>query len=174
MDKKSFILYIDRKKEIDLLSDAQCGVLLKAIFEYAETGIMPEIHDLAVKILLSVFITQMDESSKKWEEAKSKRSEAGKKGMSSRWSGKPKKAITNDNNVIGVITNDNKAKQAITKITVTDTVTGTVTGILPVTGVTGNIEQDCPAPVRAEQPAPGEENVIPWEEIDPDLYHWAD
>ena len=75
-----------------------------------------------------------------------KRSEAGKKGMKSRW-GKPKQTITNDNNVIGVITSDNKPKQTITKITVTDTVTGTVT--VPVT----NKPPDGTAPSGAAPPA---------------------
>ena len=82
----------------------------------------------------------------KWEAIKKKRSEAGKKGMESRW-GKSKQTITNDNNVIGVITSDNKPKQTITKITVTDTVTGTVT--VPVT----NKPPDGTAPDGAAPPA---------------------
>lgn len=91
----------------------------------------------------------------KWEAIKKKRSEAGKKGMESRW-GKPKQTITNDNNVIGVITSDNKSKQTITKITVTDTVTDTVTGTVtvPVT----NKPPDGTAPDGAAPPAKPAQN----------------
>lgn len=161
--KKSFVLFTDRKKEIDMLSDAQCGVLFKAILRYADTGERLESEDLVVQVLFSVFTAQIDSCNEKWEAIKKKRSEAGKKGMESRW-GKPKQTITNDNNVIGVITSDNKSKQTITKITVTDTVTGTVT--VPVT----NKPPDGTAPDGAAPPAiPKEGDVVPWDEVDFDL-----
>lgn len=163
--KKSFVLFTDRKKEIDMLSDAQCGVLFKAILRYADTGERLESEDLVVQVLFSVFASQIDSCNEKWEAIKKKRSEAGKKGMKNRW-GKSKQAITNDNNVIGVITSDNKPKQTITKITVTDTdtVTGTVT--VPVT----NKPPDGTAPNGAAPPAiPKEGDVVPWDEVDFDL-----
>lgn len=112
----------------------------------ADTGERLESEDLVVQVLFSVFASQIDSCNEKWEAIKKKRSEAGKKGMESRW-GKPKQTITNDNNVIGVITSDNKPKQTITKITVTDTVTGTVT--VPVT----NKPPDGTAPNGAAPPA---------------------
>ena len=112
----------------------------------ADTGERLESEDLVVQVLFSVFVSQIDSCNEKWEAIKKKRSEAGKKGMESRW-GKSKQTITNDNNVIGVITSDNKPKQTITKITVTDTVTGTVT--VPVT----NKPPDGTAPDGAAPPA---------------------
>ena len=161
--KKSFVLFTDRKKEIDMLSDAQCGVLFKAILRYADTGERLESEDLVVQVLFSVFTAQIDSCNEKWEAIKKKRSEAGKKGMESRW-GKPKQTITNDNNVIGVITSDNKPKQTITKITVTDTVTGTVT--VPVT----NKPPDGTAPSGAAPPAKQEVgDVVPWDAVDFEL-----
>lgn len=161
--KKSFVLFTDRKKEIDMLSDAQCGVLFKAILRYADTGERLESEDLVVQVLFSVFASQIDSCNEKWEAIKKKRSEAGKKGMKSRW-GKPKQTITNDNNVIGVITSDNKPKQTITKITVTDTVTGTVT--VPVT----NKMPDGTAPSGAAPPANQEVgDVVPWDAVDFEL-----
>lgn len=165
--KKSFVLFTDRKKEIDMLSDAQCGVLFKAILRYADTGERLESEDLVVQVLFSVFTAQIDSCNEKWEAIKKKRSEAGKKGMKNRW-GKSKQTITNDNNVIGVITSDNKPKQTITKITVTDTVTGTVTGTVtvPVT----NKPPDGTAPNGAAPPAISKEgDVVPWDEVDFDL-----
>lgn len=165
--KKSFVLFTDRKKEIDMLSDAQCGALFKAILRYADTGERLESDDLVLQVLFSVFASQIDSCNEKWEAIKKKRSEAGKKGMKSRW-GNPKQTITNDNNVIGVITSDNKPKQTITKITVTDTatVTGTVTVPVPVT----NKPPDDTAPDGAAPPAISKEgDVVPWDEVDFDL-----
>jgi len=68
-DKKSFILYVERKKEINMLSNEQCGILFKAIFEYVDTGEVLEIDDLAVKLMFSVFKAQIDRESEKWVEA---------------------------------------------------------------------------------------------------------
>ena len=123
-DKKSFILYLDRKKEISLLSNEQCGILFKAIFEYADTGNIPEIEDLAVKIMLSFIITQIDENAKKWEESKARRSEAGKKG------GAPKGNKNASKNQKQAKTNKDNQKQAKQAVTDTDTVTDTVTDII--------------------------------------------
>lgn len=79
--KKSFVLFTDRKKEIDMLSDAQCGVLFKAILRYADTGERLESEDLVVQVLFSVFTAQIDSCNEKWEAIKKKRSEAGKKAV---------------------------------------------------------------------------------------------
>ena len=145
--KKSFVLFTDRKKEIDMLSDAQCGVLFKAILRYADTGERLESEDLVVQVLFSVFASQIDSCNEKWEAIKKKRSEAGKKGIKSRW-GKP--------------------KQTITKITVTDTatVTGTGTVTVPVT----NKPPDGTAPSGAAPPAKQEVgDVVPWDAVDFEL-----
>lgn len=162
MEKKSFVLFVDRQKELEMLSDAQCGVLFKAIFKYVDTGERIETGDLALQILFSVFATQIDSNTQKWEETKQKRSEAGKKGMAARWNkSKPKQEITNNNNAIGAITEDNKPKQEITNITVTDTVTGTVT-------VSDNKTLCSTAPEGAALPTL-EEKILPWDKVDFDL-----
>ena len=143
-EKKSFILYIDRKKEIDLLTAEQCGVVFKAIFDYVDSGNIIDIDDIAVKLMFSVFKSQIDECSVKWEEVRQKRSEAGKKGMASRWNNKDNK----NNKVKQTKTNDNKDKQTITKITDTVTVTDTV---VSVTNVTDTLSQPCTAAGAAAQ-----------------------
>lgn len=78
-EKKSFLLYTDRWKEIQMLSDEQCGVLFKALFRYANTGEKLETDDMALRVLFSFLSTQIDDASKKWEEVRKKRSEAGKR-----------------------------------------------------------------------------------------------
>ena len=167
--KKSFVLFTDRKKEIDMLSDAQCGVLFKAILRYADTGERLESEDLVVQVLFSVFVSQIDECAEKWEEAKRKRVEAGRKGGAPKGNRnaakenggtaekQPKQAKTSN----ACLKQPKQAKQAVT---VTDTVTGTVT--VPVT----NKPPDGTAPEGAAPPAiPKEGDVVPWDEVDFDL-----
>lgn len=166
--KKSFVLFTDRKKEIDMLSDAQCGVLFKAILRYADTGERLESEDLVVQVLFSVFTAQIDSCNEKWEAIKKKRSEAGKKSGESRRN-KSEQTRTKRTSVPFVEqtqTNANKSEQTRTKrtVTVTDTVTGTVT--VPVT----NKPPDGTAPDGAAPPAiPKEGDVVPWNEVDFDL-----
>lgn len=133
--KNSFVLYNDYRKHITLLSDTDKGKLLDAIFSYAD-GEEVEL-DGSVGMAFSFIKAQMDRDAAKWEEERQARSEAGKRGMATRW-GEHNKDITKDNSVIPVITkdnsvipaitDDNKAYQDITNITVnvTDTVTDTV------------------------------------------------
>lgn len=167
--KKSFVLFTDRKKEIDMLSDAQCGVLFKAILRYADTGERLESEDLVLQVLFSVFTSQIDECAEKWEEAKRKRVEAGKKGgapKGNRNAAKEKGGATEKQPKQAKTSNAclKQPKQAKQAVTVTDTVTGTVT--VPVT----NKPPDGTAPDGAAPPAISKEgDVVPWDEVDFDL-----
>ena len=154
-EKKSFLLFTDRWKEIQMLSDAQCGILFKAIFTYVNTGEPLETDDLALRLFFSFLTSQIDENTRKWEETRQARAEAGKRGMASRWGNSKGKQK---------VTTHNKAIPPITKITDTDTdtVTGTVT-------VSETTPQDSTALKRAALPVPEEEEVIPWDEIDFEL-----
>ena len=143
VEKKSFLLYTDRWKEIQMLSNEQCGILFKAIFTYVNTGEPLKTDDLALRLFFSFLVSQIDESTRKWVATRKARSEAGKRG------GAPKGNKNAD-----------KQKQTKQAVTVTDTVTDTVT-------VSENIPQDSPALERAEPPA--EEAIIPWSEIDFEL-----
>lgn len=145
--KKSFVLFTDRKKEIDLLSDAQCGTLFKAILQYAETGERLESEDLVVQVLFSVFASQMDGCNEKWEKIRQARAEAGKKGGA-------KKGNQN-------AAKQNKQKQTKQAVTVTDTVTGTVT-----VSVNKNPAEAAPA---GASPSANKEPVVPWDAVDFDL-----
>lgn len=168
--KKSFVLFTDRKKEIDMLSDAQCGVLFKAILRYADTGERLESEDLVVQVLFSVFTSQIDSCNEKWEKIRQVRAEAGRKGGAKKGNqnatkqkqakqanacfAKQKQAKTSKNK-------QTLAKQAVT---VTDTVTGTVT--VPVT----NKPPDGTAPNGAAPPANQEVgDVVPWDAVDFEL-----
>ena len=79
MAKDTFILYTEQKEVIDKLSDEQAGKLIKAIYEYVETGEMP-ILDNVLDLVIIPFKQNLDRNADKYEETKKKRSEAGKLG----------------------------------------------------------------------------------------------
>ena len=152
-EKKSFLLYTDRWKEIQMLSNEQCGILFKAIFTYVNTGEPLETDDLALRLFFSFLTSQIDENTRKWITTRKARAEAGKRG------GAPK---GNKN-----AEKQKQAKQAVT-VTGTNTDTDTVTGTVTVS-VSETIPQDSTALERAALSAPEEEAVIPWDEIDIEL-----
>ena len=119
-NKKSFVLYCDLIHTVEKLPDDVAGKLFKLILNYTNDN-NPETDDVLLSVAFEPIKRQLKRDLKDWDQQKQKRSEAGKKGMQSRW--KDNKTITKDNTVI---TNDNNVKNAITKITVTDTVTDTV------------------------------------------------
>lgn len=121
-DKKSFMLYLDSFEQWNILSDEQAGILIKAIFRFAETGEMIETDDGMVKMAFSFISSQIKRDTEKWLEVSGKRSNSGKMG------GRPKK---HDDSEESKKTNcfsekANETKKAVT-VTVTDTVTDTVT-----------------------------------------------
>ena len=77
MEKNSFILYKDQQEIIDKLSDENAGKLIKAIYQYANTGEIPELNEL-LSIAIIPFKQSIDRNSEKWEETKEKRRRAGK------------------------------------------------------------------------------------------------
>lgn len=77
--KDSFILYTEQKAVLDKLTDEQAGKLIKAIYEYTETGIMPEL-DSILDLVITPFKTVLDKDKAKYEEVSKARAEAGSKG----------------------------------------------------------------------------------------------
>lgn len=173
-EKKSFLLYTDRWKEIQMLSNEQCGILFKAVFTYVNTGVRLETNDLTLQVLFSVLTSQIDEGTRRWEATRKARSEAGKKGGApkgnknaankQKQTKQTKQANVSENKQRQTKTSKNKQTQTKQAVTVTDTVT-TVSVTVPVS----DIPQDSTALERAALPAPGEEEVIPWDEIDFEL-----
>ena len=119
--KKSFVLYVDRKKELDLLSDEQLGKLFRAIYSYVDTEIEPDFEDLALRILFSVFQSQIDANAEKYAETCRRRSENVKK----RWEKQKNTKDTNECNCIQSYTNDTDTDTITDTDTVTDTDTDT-------------------------------------------------
>ncbi len=85
-DNKSFVVYKEWEQYIRLLgSDEEAGKLFKAIFAFASRGEEPDFSG-ALGMAFAVIRNALERDGAKWEEACSRRSEAGKKG------GRPPKA----------------------------------------------------------------------------------
>lgn len=121
-DKKSFMLYLDSFEQWNILSDEQAGILIKAIFRFAESGEMLETDDGMVKMAFSFISSQIKRDTEKWLEVSEKRSKSGKMG------GRPKKQDDSEESKKTNCFSEkaNETKKAVT-VTVTDTVTDTVT-----------------------------------------------
>ena len=64
---KSFVLYKNRSKEVELLTDEQAGKLLKAIFKYANNEEVPEFEDdIALKIVFSIISDEIGRNQEKY------------------------------------------------------------------------------------------------------------
>ena len=141
-NKDSFVLYtkyIDTFKE---LTDEQAGKLIKVILEYVN-DMHPEPEGL-IKIAFIPIKQQLKEDLVKWKEEKQKRSEAGKKGMESRYSS-VNKELTNDNNVSKCYNKTNNDKNDLTNLTdnvnvyVNDNVLNNNNNIITNNTITNNI-----------------------------------
>lgn len=84
MKKGSFVLYTKINEVVRELSDEQKGRLFQAILDYEETGEVPEL-DHFTKLAFIPIRQDLDINNEKWEKEKKARSEAGKRGMASRY-----------------------------------------------------------------------------------------
>ena len=82
-NKDSFVLYTKYIDTFNELTDEQAGKLIKTIFQYVN-DLNPEPQGL-IKLAFIPIKQQLKEDLVKWEDTCSKRSEAGKKGMASRY-----------------------------------------------------------------------------------------
>ena len=105
--KDSFIIHNSFYEPIRSLKNEQLGKLFRAIFNYTINGEITQ--DSEILIAFMFIKNQIDIDTKKWEQERKKRSEAGKKGMAVRWG-------NNDNNVINSYNDDNNVKSVITNI----------------------------------------------------------
>ena len=82
--KESIIIYTDIEDQLSLLSDAQTGVLFRAIIAYARDKEYT-IDDQIVQMAFISIKHAIDINAKKYEEKIAARSLAGKKGAEKRW-----------------------------------------------------------------------------------------
>ena len=111
--KETFILYTSYKDAIMVLSDEQAGRLLKAIFEYATTGIKQEIDDTAVKFAYMLIASQIESSNKQYE----KKCERLRANIQKRWNTNVSNDVQDDTEVSDQIQSHTKEYKSIQKNT---------------------------------------------------------
>ncbi|MFV0141038.1 DUF6291 domain-containing protein [Empedobacter falsenii] len=83
-EKKSFVLYNDLINIVEQLPDETSGKLFKYILRFVNEKEV-EIDDLLLKIAFQPIKDSIIRNSKKWEDSKEKKSEAGRIGNLKRW-----------------------------------------------------------------------------------------
>jgi len=61
-----FLLHLRYKPQIDAMSNEDAGVLFKAIYQYVDSGKMPNVDSDTVRIALGFICSQIDEDGKKY------------------------------------------------------------------------------------------------------------
>ena len=134
--RSSFILLLEHIHTMEELTDEEFGQFVRAYAAYVETGADPEFSDRSMRMMWKTVKAFDKMNTQKYSSTSEARSEAGKRGMKSRWGAK-----SEDSKEKKVITNDNK-----NNLSVSDSVSDSVSVIPPI----GGIERDVPAAVDME------------------------
>jgi hypothetical protein len=105
--KDSFILYQDYQEIFEKLTDEQAGRLIKTIFEYEKTGVMPEVDNITEIIIIPIR-QMLDKNRNKYK----KTCERNKENIGKRWNKKDTKDDKGNSN----IPNDTKNTSGISGI----------------------------------------------------------
>ena len=84
MRKNSFVIYTDCLEQLEVIPDAERGVLFLEVLKYARTGVVPTIENPFLKALFLGFKNQIDRDTAKYNEVCKKRAEAGRNGGNQR------------------------------------------------------------------------------------------
>lgn len=126
--KKSFVLYADQAGIFNKLPDDKAGQLIKMIFAYVNDKNPTPGDDLIMQLAFEPIMLQLKRDLRVWDEAKSKRSEAGKKGGRKSGEIRRKKAKNEANEAMLQNAKQNEATEAVNvNVTVTDNVNVTAT-----------------------------------------------
>lgn len=80
MAKDSFILYLEQKQVFEMLTDEEAGQLIKAIFEYEDTGQLAKL-DKSLQLAFVPIKSALDRNKEKYEKVV----ERNKKNIEKRW-----------------------------------------------------------------------------------------
>ena len=148
--RSSFILLLEHIHTMEELTDEEFGQFVRAYAAYVETGADPEFSDRSMRMMWKTVKAFDKMNTQKYSSTSEARSEAGKRGMKSRWGAKSedskeKKVITNDNKNSKCYFVNNKNNLSVSD-SVSDSVSVSVSVIPPI----GGIERDVPAAVDME------------------------
>lgn len=124
--RKSFIVFCDRINELEMLTDEECGKLFKGIVHYASDGTELETNSLALKLMFSVFKSQIDDNGEKYQKKKEANAEYYKKRKENKKNSENSENFSDSQSI--------KKNSASDTDTDTDTVTDTGTDTVTVTG----------------------------------------
>ena len=94
MAKDSFILYLEQKQIFEMLTDEEAGQLIKAIFEYEDTGQTVTL-DRSLQIAFLPIKNVLDRNKEKYEKVV----ERNKKNIEKRWNKEDTKNTTGKNGI---------------------------------------------------------------------------
>ena len=114
--KKSFILYHDQRKQVEMLSDVQAGVLIKAIYRFVSGEEVPEIDDGMTQMCFSFISSQIARDAEAYDQKCKKMSENARRNP---------KANASNCKQLQAIDSNCKQMHAIAGDTVTDIDTDT-------------------------------------------------
>ena len=115
-NKKSFVLYCDIIKTVEILPNETAGELFKHLLSYVNDE-EPQTDNMLVKLAFEPIKQQLKRDLEKWQEIKVKRSEAGKRSAAKRNKNQQKQQV---------LTSVKSVEQTLTNPTVNDNVNVTV------------------------------------------------
>lgn len=125
--KKSFILYHDQRKQVEMLSDVQAGVLIKAIYRFVSGEEVPEIDDGMTQMCFSFISSQIARDAEAYDQKCKRMSENGRKGGKNASKSKQLQTIGTNCKQLQTIEGDTDTDTDIDIDTDIDTDTGTDT-----------------------------------------------
>ena len=90
--RKAFLVYVDIRKNLELLSDDEAGKVFKALVKYGEDGTLPKFDDRAITVFVNSIVDQMERDQKRYSE----RCEKARKSQQIRWERLREKSSAND------------------------------------------------------------------------------
>ena len=78
--RNSFLIYLDTKDQIDMLSDEEVGLLFRAIYRYCMDGVVLETDNRTLAFAFSMFKTSLDRNTERYESIVEVRRANGSKG----------------------------------------------------------------------------------------------
>ena len=152
--KKSFILYHDQRKQVEMLSDVQAGVLIKAIYRFVSGEEVPEIDDGMTQMCFSFISSQIARDAEAYDQKCKKLLENARRGGQAT-AAMFKQKEANGANCSQLVPNEANCSQLRPNeaYTDTDTVTVTDTDIDTDTG-TDTVTEPYSVPSPALQVAP--------------------
>lgn len=180
--KKSFVLYADYKRHLDLIDDAnEYRALFDSVFEYCLTGYEPENLKGMAAMAFSFIKADIDRNCAKYESVKDKRRASGRKG------GIAKAANNSDdsqilanvasasfaNDCLANVASSSDANFCLANVAVNDNVNGNVNGNVNENGTDNGIKKEILSPKgdcrqRADD-CPHDEIIALYHEMLPEL-----